>query len=504
MGLADFPELLYDTISVNKIYRRDLLVAQRNPLPRGPALRGPAVHPRGDGRGPQGRGDPRGRLPLVRRPAQRRAVDHAAAQRGAQRREPHRGQPADRRLPGRPRPGPDCRRSRTSSSSSTTSTCTSSSMLEVDDETARTLMDRLVPYVADGQPRPAWQLRPALRVAIYHLLRRRPRRRARGDAIRAVGLGRRRADRRRGRTRDVGVRAPRWRSGRSAGFDAREWLDVTDLHLLTIPFTQRRYLHRLDALVASRARDVVATGSTVDYDGSLPAVDSLELRLLVGGPTHGDVGAGDVDGSRWTALAVARPEDRLADRLGRPARDEDRGTVALALRRACTSTSRACGRRRRPRPGAVRFPGRRRWTGPDAVELSAHENGAVGWRGSEHRAVADATGRRAVPLVPDPGPCGWRSSSTSFAATGCRPLVQRRGVGCCPRRSLAVLESDGGRTSSGNVRAISELLRREPAGPGAGVGLSDPAGAHPGVRRAGRADEPSACVAAVARPLPDR
>ena len=208
-GLADLPDLLYDTISVNKIYRTALLRDNGLRFPEGLLFEDQLFTLEAMAAARRLAVDPAGGLPLVRRPPERGAVDHAAAQRGPQRREPHRDQPAHRRVPRLPRTRPRSRQVKDLKFLRHDLYLYLSSMLEVDDETAAVLIDRLVPYVEQVNLQPAWQLRPALRVAIYHLLLRDL------EGIRSAMRFVKWAsvvdvrDRRAGRPRVVGLLAPR-------------------------------------------------------------------------------------------------------------------------------------------------------------------------------------------------------------------------------------------------------------------------------------------------------
>ena len=200
---------------------------QRPAVPGGTAVRGPAVHPRGDGRRRPPRGHPAGRLPLVRRPPERGAVDHPATQRGAQRREPHRDQPPHRRLPGVPWPRPD-----PAGQGPEVPAARPLPLPVVDAGGGR--RDR---HGADG---PARSLRRAgqpgagLAAAPGSAGRdlppapARPRGRALGDALRQVGLGGGRADRRARRPAVVGLLPPGRRARPSPASPRRHgWTSTT-------------------------------------------------------------------------------------------------------------------------------------------------------------------------------------------------------------------------------------------------------------------------------------
>ena len=208
----------------------------------------------------------------------------------------------------------------------------------------------------------------------------------------------------------------------AAGIAARVWLDVDDLHLLDVPFTQRRYLHRLDSLSVQDGR-VSASGSTVDYDGSLAHVSTIELRCLIGGDRPAvsvpAVWTGD-DGIRRTW----RAEGPAGDELLRPLREKDRGTVGLALVRgehvnvtsarspqsALSAASlrlpgaHAVDRTRHPRPAAARqrcrgVAGRARGTPAGAARIAAGAAGSAcparpGWRRSWRSLAVTCSSRR--------------------------------------------------------------------------------------------------------------
>ncbi len=329
------------------------------------------------------------------------------------------------------------------------------SMLDADDETALSLMARLRPYVAGVNLEPAWQVRPVLRVAIYHLLI--------GDldgvrsAMRFVKWA---------SVVDQPIVASRGREmwgcehlgagPAAAGFGADQWLDVTDLRILSIPFTQRRFLHRVDS-VRFAGGELHVDGSTVDYDGSLGEVDGLELRLLTGaGGTAMTVPArwSGRDGTRWTWRASGPVRDGIGRRLD----SRDRGTLALALRRGglVNATSARATEESAPRI-RVPFPGRPARAGVDAIELHPHDHGAVGWRAVTSSPVRSglASIRHAWFTIP-----GARRAATvvSLVRRDWMPAVIHRLGGALPPKQLALFESDAGRTASGNARAISEAL----------------------------------------------
>ena len=332
-----------------------------------------------------------------------------------------------------------------------------SSMLELDDDTARPLMDRLVPYVEQVNLAPAWRLRPALRVAIYHLLVRDL------EGIRSA------------------MRFVKWasvvdapiveRDGREwwgsrhlddgvevAGISTRDWLDVSSLRLTSIPFSQRRYLHRVDGFRLSG--DIVSvTGSTVDYDGMLAESDGVEVRFLI----HGSQTAISLAGE-WIGYdgphRLWRAEGVLSDHLGRRLEAKDRGTLGVAvMRKGQVNVVSARAAESDVPAASVRFPGRVHGVGPDHIELASHDNGAIGWRaarpsGARSRWAALRAWWYRLP--------GTTRLAAGFALIGREvvPAIATRLGHVLPRRDLAIFEADGGRSFGGNVGAISRGLAR--------------------------------------------
>ena len=265
-----------------------------------------------------------------------------------------------------------------------------SSMLEVDDETAAVLIDRLVPYVEQVNLQPAWQLRPALRVAIYHLLLRDL------EGIRSAMRFVKWAS-----VVDVRVveRDGRQRWGCShlddgepaAGIPATEWLDIDELGLLDVPFTQRRYLHRLTSLSVHDGR-IVATGSTVDYDGSLGQVPTVELRYLIGGDrTVVSVPAA------WTGPTASAgpgaPRVRRRTCWGVRSRRRTAGPWDWRSSTATTSTSPACGPRS-PRSPPPRLTSPAASAGPARTPSTCCLTTTAPWGGVRRGPVACARGSR--------------------------------------------------------------------------------------------------------------
>ena len=145
------------------------------------------------------------------------------------------------------------------------------SMCDVDDDTAAGLMDRLQSYVDSRDLSTAWQIAPMLRVAIYHLLI--------GDLAGVRAAMRFLTQHGAVAEAIVAGEGRQWwgcshlvdgpdRGGRTA----REWLDVTDLHLLQIPITQRSYAHTLQG----------SQGVTVNYAGDLDPMEAPVVQVMCG------------------------------------------------------------------------------------------------------------------------------------------------------------------------------------------------------------------------------
>lgn len=145
-----------------------------------------------------------------------------------------------------------------------------STLLDADDESARAIMAEFDAYLRTVPVDAYWQVRPALRVALFHLLRgdlegvRRAMRFERWGAVvdsRLVVDG----------DRVLFERDPRIEI---LGRTSREWLDVTELRLLDVPFEMRRYLHTLEVYERD-ADQVTAYVRTVDQWGDLADVSAV-------------------------------------------------------------------------------------------------------------------------------------------------------------------------------------------------------------------------------------
>ncbi len=234
--------------------------------------------------------------------------------------------------------------------------------------------------------------------------------------------------------------------------------------LLDVPFTQRRYLHRLDSLSVQDGR-VTASGSTVDYDGSLAEATAIELRYLIGGDRSAlSVPAVWTGDGRHPAHVACRGPGRRTHCCGRcrrriaapwasPSWRGEHVNVTSARSPQSASVRDGAAPSRDARDGRAPTPWRCcrtttvRWDGgpcaPDGCGEPAQRrcgNGGSACPGTTRLATIAALARRDV-LVP------------ALAWVG----------GRLPSRRLAVLEADGGRSFDGNVRAARRRPARERA-----------------------------------------
>ncbi len=330
-----------------------------------------------------------------------------------------------------------------------------SSILEADDDTARELMQRLRPYVDSVNLAPAWEVRPALRVAIYHLLV--------GDlegvraAMRTVKwasvVGRTR--RPGGRSRAVGVRAPadraRRRGLRRARLARRDGAAPARgaVHPAPVPARpgrahgRRRRRHRVgldrglrrlarrgrrDRAAGPRRRGPHGDGDTGDVDVHLgPDLD-------VASPRAPRVRAATTAGAQGPRHAGAGPAPRRARERGERPREPARGPrCGGAVHRAGAGRWARCVRARALRERRRRLAGRRpgAWVAP----------GLRAGRGSRACVASSASSTRpcrvrssaSVPCCP---PGGSRCSRASAAAR-CRGSLAPSAHACtsCIRRS---------------------------------------------------------------------
>ncbi len=464
-SLEDFPELLYDTISVNKIYRRRMLEENGIRFPEGLLFEDQLFTLQAFAAST--------RVAAVPQTVYYWYVDRQTAELSiTQRRREERNVASrvevnrriDALLDERGLTG--IRRIKDIKFLRHDLYLYLSSMLEADDESARVLVDRLAPYVSSLDLSLAWELRPLLRVAVYHLLV--------GDlgGIRAA------------------MRYVKWASvvgvpvvgeaGRDSwgcehlaagpavgGVAAADWLDVTAHHIPMIPFTQRRYLHLLDDLTVDGDR-LRVVGHSVDYDGSLADADRIELRISMGG--------------QWTAMSLPvqwttidgrvrhwQGDGRVGLHRDLPLGLRDRGSVGLAVVRGEHVNVTSVRAREEDAPRArLAFPGRLERTGADTLAfgqqtIGPYGSGAVGWRATRESSRRTRAAQRQARRRRSRAWRTWREYVEVFQRDLWTPLLQRVGT-MLPRRDLVLLEADGGRTTQGAVACLAHGLAEESPG----------------------------------------
>ncbi len=254
-------------------------------------------------------------------------------------------------------------------------------------------------YVATVDTRAFEHLRPALRVACYallvddlDLLRRSMRWERWASVVDTVVV----RDEWEANARDY------WRSPGDRevlGRDEREWLDVSHLKLLDMPFSVRRYFHELREISVSRAR-VSVTVDTTDFASDLRSDVGLDIAAhLVWTDRMGTViaslpltasgkdGAGRV---RWHGAG------QVTAHIQRPLMKPDKGSLGVRLTRGSevnTTVIRAPGvdvdNVFVPMP-SVAFADR-----PAGAQLLLGERASVGWQPGGLASGPVAWGRRA-------------------------------------------------------------------------------------------------------------
>lgn len=258
-----------------------------------------------------------------------------------------------------------------------------STLLDVSDEAAVAVMAELDRYVRGVAPDAFWQVRPALRVAYFHLLR--------GDL---AGVRRAMRFERWGAVVDTRLvlDGPRVLFGSDPhveilGRPSHEWLDVTDFRIADLPFEMRRYLHTLE--VYERSEDqVTAYVRTVDYLGDLGDVRAeltwcdgrgfpvLRLPLERSGRDGADV--------LWRGVG------RLSLAPHRIVRPTDRGTLRVTLTRGADVNTTPVRTRCAPQDFPLRSLSRAR--GATEIHEARGDRAELAWSAS-----GSATGL--IPLV---------------------------------------------------------------------------------------------------------
>lgn len=190
-------------------------------------------------------------------------------------------------------------------------------LLELPDEQARDVMGVLRPYVQGLDLRSAGELRPALRIATYHLLVddldgvRRALRTLRWSSVLPVRIEQRAG-------RDVWACAHLATGPDVGGFPVTWWLDVDELRCSRAQLTDQRWCHEAE-LLTLHGDGVTVRGETVDAYGRLGEVTDVRL-VLTDGPriVHSQALTWSYADGRlrwegdgaWRSIARRAPQDR--------------------------------------------------------------------------------------------------------------------------------------------------------------------------------------------------
>lgn len=320
-------------------------------------------------------------------------------------------------------------------------------ILDVDDSTAQAIVDELSPYVSATDLSGGDQLRPLLKVAVYHLLL--------GDI---EGIKR-------------AMRFIKWsasvdgtvqiRDGRElwvctsdhprteiGGHAADWWLDVTVQGIARVPVSQRRYCHQLAEMSEGVAH---LRGTSADYLDSISDVDRISVVALSDGHV---VARADAELEmvaplhwEWRALEPLRPLPGLA--IG------DRGTLAIELVIG-DLTNISILRASDVRVGTT-LPLRLGFGRTEGLHLESRDFGAVGWRVIRRSplSLSGAGIRRAWFAIP-----GTRALAGALARLRHRSLPRWSAAfgSRLPVSDSVVLSCDHGRRYDGHPRAIGEYL----------------------------------------------
>lgn len=321
-------------------------------------------------------------------------------------------------------------------------------ILDVDDAAARSLVDELLPYVSSADLDGADRLRPLLKVAVYHLLLgdiegiRRAMRfikwSASVDGTVQIRDG-----------RELWVCSNDHPAGDVAGHPADWWLDVTVQGIARVPLTQRRYCHQLADVTEGTE---LLSGTSADYLDSIADVDRISVVAIREGtviaraeavleqvaPLHWE----------WQAVERLRPVDKLT--LGH------RGSLAIEL---CFGdlTNISILRASDVRTGTT-FPIRLGLGRTEGLHLESRDYGMVGWRLIRRSPLSLAGAGIRSAWFKIPGTKALASALTRLRRSAMPRWAAALGSRL-PVTDAAVFSCDHGRRYDGHPRAISEYLR---------------------------------------------
>ena len=318
-------------------------------------------------------------------------------------------------------------------------------LLEADDVTGSAIARELADYLRTLDLTSAGQLQPGLRIAIYHLMvgdlegvRSAMRQVAWGGAI-DVPL-----------SSDVAGTAWGCRhlaEGPSvAGFEPRWWLDISEIDPLLAPSSMRSWCHVLSTIAQERGV-LRVSGSTADAFGTLTACTGA--RLALAGPMTTLLATMPLTMTRdstgrweWSGASTFMPEPGAAILAS------SQGSLVLVLDFDDGSRAITPIRSTRRAPVRIRKPPRMRTYGshaPRAIDIIAGPAGTLTWQA--HRA-----------------PRGRRTALRGLVAIWDRAADLRLGAGkwalqrlavLLPLRSAVVFSAGDGRRLDGDPRVLS-------------------------------------------------
>ena len=249
-----------------------------------------------------------------------------------------------------------------------------------DADAARTTADVLRAYVERVDTRAFDQVRPALRVALYGLLiddldlmRRAIRWERWASVVDTVVVREATGDGERDFWRTPG-------EGETLGRTERTWLDVTHLHLTDMPFSVRRYFHELAKVSVTRSRvDVVvrttdfASDLGPDVQAHLVWADRMGTVIASLALSRGSSSAEGV--ISWTGSG------QVAAHIQRPLMKPDKGSVAVRLSRGSEVNTTVVRTVHAQVDGAfIPIPAVAFADRPAGAELLRGERASVGWQ----------------------------------------------------------------------------------------------------------------------------
>lgn len=271
-----------------------------------------------------------------------------------------------------------------------------STIADSDDDQAHELMAQFAPYVAEQSVTSFDAVRPLVRVALYGLLT---------DDLALL----RSAMRYENWASVIDTQLVR-ESGRTFWHNAageqvlhrspHYWLDVTSLRLLQIPFSQRRYLHLVRRIEVGRG-GVEVEIATTDYANDLAGVEHAALCLSASQGRRWELRlerASELDGViTWRGSGYFTGGHRVHSGM--------HGSVGLVMKRAGSENVTAV--RALDEVNIRVAHAESLWAGPDGIDISEGERRGLAWRATGRSSSVGSLLRRLRPPAgavssPDP------------------------------------------------------------------------------------------------------